>query len=425
MAQPWIRLLTGERADRAQSLVRSIAETLWATEPDLPDLANGAAGVALFLAYFATIDQSRDWRGRAAALLFRAFDTARRSERPESFLKGAAGIAWAHRHVQRNFGVSGPDESVSTIDGLLHEQLSQTPWKGVYELAHGLVGYGVYAAECADGPAGQALLARVVERLEATALPSRHGLTWWTAPQNITDQERKTYPSGYFNLGLAHGVPSVIAILGYSCRLGIADQKARRLLEKSIAWLLAQRQPDEVGSCFGSLVPLLGKAPPRRTRLGWCFGDLGIASALYAAARNTGRSDWEGEALAIAERAASRPFDGSGVTEATVCHGAAGNAHLFNRLYQATGQAAFREAAQAWFDRTFTYHESDGRSSTTTEETSASRDESANGNRSGGWTDHPGFFGGLAGIGLTLLAAVGTTDPAWDRILLISGPPTS
>ena len=34
-----------------------------------------------------------------------------------------------------------------------------------------------------------------------------------------------------------------------------------------------------------------------------------------------------------------------------LCHGAAGVGHLFNRLYQASGDPALAEAARFWFDR--------------------------------------------------------------------------
>ena len=46
-------------------------------------------------------------------------------------------------------------------------------------------------------------------------------------------------------------------------------------------------------------------------------------------------------------------------------------------------------------------------------------------NPSGGasWRTDPGFLEGAAGIGLALLGALSTVEPAWDRMLLVSLPP--
>jgi hypothetical protein len=54
-------------------------------------------------------------------------------------------------------------------------------------------------------------------------------------------------PRGYYNLGLAHGVPGVIAFLGKVCAVGVACDKARPLLDGAVHWLLEQEGPDGFG----------------------------------------------------------------------------------------------------------------------------------------------------------------------------------
>jgi len=41
----------------------------------------------------------------------------------------------------------------------------------------------------------------------------------------------------------------------------------------------------------------------------------------------------------------------------------------------------------------------------------------------GVWVEKAGFLIGVAGIGLSLLAAVSGVEPAWDRMLLTAIPP--
>src|SRR5262249_12379647 len=153
-------------------------------------------------------------------------------------------------------------------------------------------------------------------------------------------------PHGYYNLGLAHGVPGVIALLGAACAAGVGVATARPLLDGAVRWLLAQQEPDGAGFSY-CIQP--GASHPRSPRLAWCYGDPGVAAAVLLAARCVGELAWEREALAVALRAAARPPDQAGVQDAGLCHGAAGLGHLFNRLYQATGEPRLAEAACFWF----------------------------------------------------------------------------
>jgi hypothetical protein len=140
-------------------------------------------------------------------------------------------------------------------------------------------------------------------------------------------------------------------------------------------------------------------------RLAWCCGDAGVAAALLVAPRSVNEEEWEREALAIARR----------VKDAGLCHGAAGLGHIFNRLFQATGEAVFREAARYWFERTIemklTGQGIAGFSVFMPDEDGTER-----------WVDEPGFLMGAAGIALALLAAATDIEPQWDRTLLVSLP---
>ena len=98
--------------------------------------------------------------------------------------------------------------------------------------------------------------------------------------------------------------------------------------------------------------------------------------------------------------------------DAALCHGAAGNAHIFHRLHRRTGDDCFRQAALSWIDDVLAYRKPGvgvGGFQTWAE---------VDGGQ--GFVDDASFLGGSAGIGLALLAAITDTDPAWDRLLLLS-----
>ena len=102
-------------------------------------------------------------------------------------------------------------------------------------------------------------------------------------------------------------------------------------------WLIAQRNPLEAPSCFGSWIPKGETASQRKTRsreatrIAWCYGDLGAGMGLLQGALGAGDSAMAEEALSICRTAATRPMAHAGAVDASLCHGHAGNAHVFHR----------------------------------------------------------------------------------------------
>jgi lantibiotic modifying enzyme len=99
------------------------------------------------------------------------------------------------------------------------------------------------------------------------------------------------------------------------------------------------------------------------------------------------------------------------VRDAGICHGTAGIAHIFNRLYRTTKQYRFQEAANYWCLETLKMSKfEDGFAGYKTWHTE----------EYGGWQPCNNLLEGIAGIGLSLLSFVMPEDPAWDECLLLS-----
>ncbi len=411
----WSPLLTGDLAVRAEAALAAIAKALPAQFPT-GDLATGSAGAALFYSYLH--ESGRGGEARAHAHLGDAIASLGEGVQWPSFYSGFTGIAWAVEHLQGRLVAPSEEDLNEDIDAGLEQLLSQSPWPLDYDLVSGLIGYGTYGWERQARPSGQRILHQVLTRLQEIHTRTEGGLTWHTHPDLLPAWQRELDPEGYFNLGLAHGVPGIIALLGQASALGF--EAADPLLEGAVSWLLAQRLPEGMGSCFASVVPL-GESgrESRPTRISWCYGDLGLGLALLLAARATGRRDWEASALEVLRISARRTFAESGTQDAGLCHGAAGNGHLYNRIWQATGEPVFREAALRWFESTLTLrHEGRGIAGFQAYMPAAAGAESRD-----PWVDAPGLLEGATGIGLALLAALSPQRPEWDRCLLIAVDP--
>jgi hypothetical protein len=314
------------------------------------------------------------------------------------------------RHLEgRVFNWNG-GSSTAEVDRVLRAYVRRPGWVGEYDLVSGLVGLGVYALERVPAPAAIGCLEGVVDRLAEIATRRAGGITWLTPRDLLPDWQRKQSPRGYYNLGLAHGVPGVIVVLGAACAAGIRPRKARKLLDGAVAWLLRQKRTGDSGSRFSSWSGFRSKR--ESCRAAWCYGDPGVAAALLNAARSVGEPEWERKALKIA-RGVARSVGEAGVVDAGLCHGAAGLGHLFNRMYQATGDEDLGEAARFWFERTLEMRQP-GRG------IGGFRAMAARENGTRYWEDEEGILTGASGIALALLAATTSVEPEWDRMLLLS-----
>ena len=324
-----------------------------------------------------------------------------------SLYGGFAGVAWAVAHLQ-------PETSTEEIDEALKDHVNRPRWRGDYDLIGGLVGLGIYALERLPSPAAVSCLEGVIDRLEETAQRRGSGISWRTAPRLLPPQQLKENPRGYDNLGLAHGVAGVIGLLGAASAAGIRRRRARQLLDRAVCGLLAAKLAKSAGASFpGWITP---GVKPQPCRSAWCYGDPGVAAALFCAARCTGEKQWEHEALEIARAAAQRPSEEAGVVDAGLCHGAAGLGHIFNRMYQETADSTLKRAARFWLEQTLALRQR-GRGIGGFRALAAREDGARY------WNDDPGILTGAAGIGLTLLAAATPVAPDWDRMLLLSTNP--
>lgn len=118
----------------------------------------------------------------------------------------------------------------------------------------------------------------------------------------------------------------------------------------------------------------------------------------------------------IARSAAATPLEAAGVRDGGFCHGAAGNAHLFNRLYQATGEAAFKIVALQYLEELLSLRR-EGRGIGGYEAWAPGMGDEVD-----PWKPEPGLLEGGAGIALVLISALHPVLPDWDRFLLADIP---
>jgi lantibiotic modifying enzyme len=405
-------LLSGALKDRALHLAGTLAGTLRPT-PAVghrnASLASGSAGLAVCSGQLARTRSDQQAADAALTHLEEAIDVLAIEPLTSSLYSGFTGIAWAVELVDGLLGSEDEDRN-GDIDHALTRLLQRYPEDAPYDLIDGLTGLGVYALARWPRPRAAQCVLGVVEQLARRARHDRDGIYWWTPP-SWRGPRRERYQPGGVDLGVAHGIAGVIPFLARVHRLGLAHQTVRPLLDGAVRWLLAHM----VDTASGPTVPyfVADGAEPGPARSAWCYGDPGVAATLLLAARDARESAWAAAATGLAVRAATRPPDQTGVVDAGLCHGSAGLAHLFNRMYQITAEPALADAARFWVERTLELcsAETPGRGVTPTE---AARPA---------WKG-PGLLEGAAGVALAMEAAGTTVEPFWDQMLLVSAAGT-
>jgi lantibiotic biosynthesis protein len=404
----WRPLLAGEQAERAWAMVRRIGERMAQAEvASTPFLASGSAGEALLFAYLERARPGVGYQAFADRAFTHAAESLEQEASSPSLFGGFSGIGFVAQHGS----FCSDEQELDGLDEAVRLAVATDRDARACDLVNGLPGFAVYFLSRLPRPGARAGLAATVEAIRRRSVPMGVGRSWFTTPSEFASAFRRSqHPDGWYDLGLAHGVSGIIVVLAAAYGI-LRDPGLASLLGDAVAWLLSTRLPAGMESRFPPLVPTGAQPELYSARLGWCYGDLGVATALWRAGAVLGRSDWKAEGLETARAALERDAASAGIADACFCHGAAGVAHILNRLHQASGDEQLGQAAARWMTRVMDM-----------------ADEGAqgglqfwiwNGERAVLKPD-PSFVEGACGVALSLAAAACEEPPSWDRVFLLS-----
>ncbi len=372
-------------------------------------LLSGDTGIALLYYYYWLYSNDDKYLEKGNTIVMNNFQFIHKTDPAlHSLCNGTSGFFWAVNHLIENGFIEGDRELFSGNDPFLFSVMEKDLKKGQYDFLHNALGIGLYFL-CQNTPESVKYIEWFVSELEKIAEPDRNSLKW-RSNYYINEKESKEV----YNLSLSHGIASIIAFLDRVHRKGIAKNKSLELLGKAINFLLDHKyeRPNTNGSYFPSVVFVHEHNHESGSRLAWCYGDLGIGIILWQASQTMQSSDLERVALEILLQTTIRkdPVK-EHVIDAGICHGAAGIAHIYNRMYHYTGMDEFRKAAIFWIEETVRKaYFTDGIAGYKAWHTE----------KHGGWISSIGLLEGVSGIGLVLLSAISDIEPKWDECLLLS-----
>ena len=390
------------------SKIDEIAECLRNKHNATPGLMNGKVGEVLFWAYYSSYMKKSFSEERVVSLLAEVFDDIKNGFKYQTFANGLAGVGWTVEHLAQNgFINTDTNKIIGSLDDFLLPYMLDYINEDNYDYLHGALGIGLYYLNRKSNSKTHDYLIKLVDLLGGRSIRLFEGSTAWK-----TKLMQDSDLSGY-DLSLSHGISSVIAVLSRIYEVGIHKNKVSELVNGSVDYLLKNKQDaEEYIYQFPAWVCENDSKSGHGGRLAWCYNDLGISLALWQAGYIFGNELWKKEAvetLLLTTRLTD--IKETGVHDVGFCHGAAGIAHIYHRMYYYTGLSKFKESAIFWFSQSL-------KMSTFKDGLAGYKVYRAT--EFGGSVNVYGLLTGIAGIGLAMISAVSDIKPKWDECLLLS-----
>ena len=368
----------------------------------------GTSGVALFLAYYdRVIHQHNEVNPRLMEIVEHNITQIDSGNRQYTICRGISGFGWLCEHLRKLGMLNGEDiQFLDDLDPFLGRMMIADIRRGNYDLLHGAIGAGTYFLSRFDKKEVPGYLEELLAELEKSVIPCENDSVKWLSILN-----HKTGEEGY-NISLSHGMSSIVALLTRLYRLNFETERVASLLTRAITYILAQITYTENSNSYFPSYSKEHSSGYHNSRLGWCYGDLGIAHTLWQTAIALKDKELENTALRIlCYNTTRRDMQKNNIRDAGLCHGSCGVAHIFWNLFLHTGIQEFRETTDYWLNITMLMAEnSDGL--TGLKPWRKDDDDSSE--------DPCSLLEGFSGIGLVLLSQLTGNKLAWDECLMLS-----
>jgi lantibiotic biosynthesis protein len=385
---------------------------------DLLSLMAGLPGVCLFLYEYSKYkpEKTTEHYEKIALLIGKAFEFTESSPRiSTTYCDGINGFLWLTEYLRNKEVIElETDYIIPEIIQLLKEESYKLTVELDYcDLLHGGFGFWAFLLQAKDLPNRMVHLNSQLEALAAISVDIPEGRNWKINSSffKLSDDEKLNIdPRKSIHLGMAHGIAGILVLLAKTRIAGFFIEEIEEHIHKGLQLVssLKNKYASKNGIYPGSITNGISHTA---SRLAWCHGDLGIAVCYWMAWKATFKIDYKQEALRILDFCCTVDRKNTGITDAGLCHGSAGVAQIFRRMYWETGIECYLKESDKWIETTLHHaNYSDGFAGYKTFRAV----------EYGGPHAEYGLLSGISGIGLVLLSALSNTPNDWDGVLQIS-----
>ncbi|MDJ1503291.1 lanthionine synthetase LanC family protein [Xanthocytophaga agilis] len=271
------------------------------------------------------------------------------SRQDSSLASGFAGILWLVEYLKQHKLLqmtSAKEELMNYISRQLEKSVSVDIENRDYDLLYGVIGKALVFL---DYPYlrlnNTKVVTTIVEGIEQIAERDSNGNFWYDYYYDKKFKGEKIQ-----NYGLAHGIPSIICTLCFfylagdiyvDVQVNTRKMVSLQMIRGAVNWLLSKKQQNGLSSFSNANIS------EQTSRLGWCYGDLGVAYSLFVAAQVLKDNEIYYSALEIALHSCKRNITDSqiqyieGFYDIGICHGLAGVCLFYRLFYEFTHERTF------------------------------------------------------------------------------------
>lgn len=390
--------------ERIITVLDNIYSSLQSRDPNYLSILQGEAGYCLFQKlYVQYFDQNliTDFQSNLQVL---AENSIGRSY--PTFADGKPGINWFFSYLKKDDILSPEDwELLCDDDPKWTETALNFLAEGHYDFLHGAIGIA-YHLLYSRGNKGayKTFFTNFFSVLESIG-KYNDGLLFFPD----YDRSKKQIMPDKINFGLAHGIPSIIKFCVQCYKQNVCAVQAKNISYQLIEILKKFVNKDRFVYSFPTYISLDGDYT-EDSRLAWCYGDLGVAIILYQAAvvfDDIALNDFAQQVLLHTTTIKNKIT--ACINDADVCHGAAGVAYIYYKMWHYTKNSAYKEACDYWMNETLNM---------------ATYSDGLAGYKSflpylKSYKNSYTLLDGACGIGLVMLSYL-TEDFSWDYCLMLN-----
>ena len=384
--------------------ISSIADEIYAMNFSNIDngLLSGITGISVFCYYYSRFSGYDKYEKKAVELLDLVFERINNGFVLHTYCSGIAGIGWAIEHLANEGFIEMENTNIlEGFDNFLFNILKSDIKHGNYDYLHGAIGTALYFSNTGNKKK-KSIISDFLEELDKNAV-KENGSVKWTS---VTNSDKGIEG---VNMGLSHGMASIIAFLAINLKKGICLEKSELLLSGAVNFMFDQQQDlNKYMSYFPNNVEpgLEGE----NSRMAWCYGDPGIAWALYLAGLSSQNEEIKNKAVEILLHSAKRKnHEKNMIFDAGICHGTAGLALIFMQAWRYTGIDTFMDTAKYWIECSLKMNN---------HENSYAGYSVWHGDK--GWNPEAGILEGISGIGMMLMEVLSEDEGPWLQSILLS-----
>lgn len=403
-----------------------------ATWSDLSLIA-GYPGVLLLLAELDSLFPHEHWDIAAHSYILKIKEVIENSVISYFPLYGGlAGVCFSLMQASKNG--TRYQNLISTLNDYLIEKItshyilplqrnlvtSQPSNPALYDLIQGVIGVGIYALLNLNQPKFHSLCEQIVTFLINFSQPINiEGLSvpgWFHPVQyQFLEQDKKLYPKGNFNLGLAHGIPGVLSFLSVCFLHGLKMPGQEGAIQNISDWIYNYRSLKDGQVCwqarisFEELTSGTRKEISHFPRDAWCYGTPGVARSLFLAGKALNNETLKTKAISSFLSIFDRERSQWQLPGPTLCHGISGLLIITQLMAKDVQTPLLSEKADFLEDLLWDYYNP--------EFPFGFKDLEPSKNGSYVGINRAGFLEGASGVLLTLL---NNPHSRWHAPLLIS-----